>query len=355
MDIATARSGAALRQLWNAEIPQRLEVLRSPVKHWLLLRSSQLGDPPRLDWVVRDPVVGCLSAALYGLSGRTLWDSQSPDCQLFSQVYFRNLTWWVKARRRLVEISGRLDEQGIVCLPLKGASLQDQVYGDVSLDALPESAWPTELMFLDRHGLVFELHRHLVSTPWFLPAYRVDMGAVWERSQLLLGQRSLSCVDMLAHLCLHAAMHGLQSMQTFFDIDVWVRSLPENWEWSRFIKLVENWQLRSAAYHALSFSQYFMGTPLPAEVLSHLDPGWAARLRVRYVLTSDALLRDRPSMGKRYRTLVKLMLVDRFPSIVRVLVQVLKPPPDRRLAKQAGSGSLFQHWKHIWKVILRGD
>ena len=206
----------------------------------------------------------------------------------------------MKAQNRLVQISDRLDEHGIVCLPLKGASLQGQVYGDsglrsmsdidllirtedwqrathvlvdlgfrlspegglddlASLANIPDGSWPTEVVFVDGNGLMIELHRHLISTPWFLPAYQIEMGTIWERSQQLLPQRSLSSMDILAHLCLHAAMHGLLAMQTFFDIDVWVRSLPENWDWEGFIELVGNWQLRSAAYHALSFSQYFMG------------------------------------------------------------------------------------------------
>jgi hypothetical protein len=396
MDIATSRTGGALRQLWNARVPESLEALRAPVKHWVLLRSNQLGDPPNLDWVPRDPVVRFLSASLYGLSGRTPSDGQISEYKPFFQQYYRNLVWWLQAQRRLVEISDRMEEQGIVCLPLKGSSLQGQVYGNsglrfmsdldllihmedwiqsgqvledlgfcllpegqledlACLASLPLVSWPTELFYMDGHGLVIELHRHLISTPWFLPAYQIDMGPVWDRSLTIQGQRSLSSVDMLAHLCLHASMHGLQSMQTFFDIDVWVRSLPENWDWNSFIKLVGSWQVRSAAYHALSFSQYLMGTPLPVEVLSRLDPGWAARFRVQCILSYEALLADRPSVGKRYPTLVKLMLVDRIPSIMRVLFQVLKPPPDRRQEYQAGSDSLFQHWKHIWKIFRRGD
>jgi hypothetical protein len=279
---------------------------------------------------------------------------------------------------------------------LKGASLQGQVYGDNglrsmsdidllihvedwiqagqaladlgfrfrpegglddlgSLENLQVEYWPTELFFKDGHGLVIDLHRHIIFTPWFLPAYQIDMEAIWDRSLNFQGQRSLSSVDMLAHLCLHQAMHGLQAMQTFFDIDVWVRSLPENWDWNSFIKLVGSWQLRSASYHALSFSHYLMGTPLPADVLSRLDPGWAARFRVRCVLKSEALLGNRQSIGKRYRTLVKLMLVDHIPIIMRLLVQVLKPFPDQRQAHQVGSDSLLQHWKHIWKVFRSGD
>ena len=49
-----------------------------------------------------------------------------------------------------------------------------------------------------------------------------------------------------------------------------------------------------------------METPLPDGLLDSLDPGWFARMRVKLLNTSQSILADRPTLGKRYPTLLKL-------------------------------------------------
>jgi hypothetical protein len=149
-------------------------------------------------------------------------------------------------------------------------------------------------------------------------------------------------------------MHGLHAMQTYLDIDLWIRSLPDTWEWERFLDLVNQWQIRSATYHVLSICSGFMETPLPDGFLKRLDPGWLARIRVKMLLSSESILADRSTLGRRYPTLIKLALIDRLPRIWVMLIKLAFPDKAWR-GHNPSRRSLVEHWLHIFHVVKRGD
>jgi hypothetical protein len=97
-----------------------------------------------------------------------------------------------------------------------------------------------------------------------------------------------------------------------------------------------------------------MNTPLPGDLLQRLDPSWLARLRVKLLISTQSILANRPSLGKRYPTLVKLALIDSLPLILVTLLKLAFPPktlhdysPSRR--------SLLARWLHVLQVVKRGD
>jgi hypothetical protein len=97
-----------------------------------------------------------------------------------------------------------------------------------------------------------------------------------------------------------------------------------------------------------------MGTPLPDNILKHLNPGWQARFRVKMLISSASILADRPSVGRRYPTLVKLALIDRLPSIFITLIKLTFP--DKTWREHNPSGRSNQaHWLNVFRAIKRGD
>ena len=379
-----------------------------PVLHWVERRAQYLGMPGSLDWVVRDPVVGCLAPILFIMHREQRVTLSESARELTAQLYYRNKARWIQRGHRLVKYIRTLQQAGIQVIPLKGAILADQLYhdsglrtmcdidilvrpgdflpaarlllqsglrispddsfGDLTLlERLPVPYRPGEIGFSDGQGLLIELHQNLITYPWFLPAYPLDIAAVWGRSlektdkgqayhtpDESIWQRFLSPYDTLVHLCLHLTLHGLQAMQTYLDVDLWIRNLPASWDWAEFIKLINKWQIRSATYHVLSFCREFMLTPLPENLLQQLDPGRLARWRVSLLISSEVLLANQSSPGKRYPTLVKLALIDRLPRLFWTLLK-LAFPSQAWFNSNPQKRNRITHWLHVWQVLKRGD
>jgi hypothetical protein len=176
-----------------------------------------------------------------------------------------------------------------------------------------------------------------------------DLSILAENSNV----RNLSHYDTLAHLCLNLALHGLKNLQSYLDIDLWIRNLSDSWDWEEFLERVFQWQIRSVTYHVLSICKYLFDTPLPENILQRLDPGRLARWRVTLLISSQSILADRPSLGKRYPTLVKLALIDSFPLILVTLRRLFLPGKAWREYNPYGR-SLFAHWSHVSHVVNKG-
>lgn len=140
-------------------------------------------------------------------------------------------------------------------------------------------------------------------------------------------------------------------MRTYLDL--WIRNLPENWDWSLFVQRINELHIRSAAFHTLTFCQLFMGTPLPGGLLDRLDPGYFARRRVAGLLTGKSLLENKLTMGSRYPTLVKLLAADKIPYVLGLILQAMFRK-GRSFEFQGESISLFTHWKNVWDALRKG-
>jgi hypothetical protein len=195
----------------------------------------------------------------------------------------------------------------------------------------------------------------------------VDFSAIWERSIHLsaeeqvaknagagLWKQLLSPYDMLAHLCLHSALHGLQVLKNYLDVDLWIRNLPANWNWSRFIEIANQWQIRSVVFHVFSICKQFMETPVPDEILTQVNPGWLACWRVRLLISPQKIMANRPSLGKRFPTLVKIALADHVSKIFLAVGKLAFPDSSMYTNHQTKQG-IVGHWLHILEVIKRGD
>jgi len=380
--------------------------MKDSVLRWLDKRSCYIGNATDLAWVQGDPVVGHLFPALYVLNKQNGGIGLSDHIRQMARIaYLGTHASWMVREKRLSEILNILSSENISLIPLKGGILQSQLYRNsgirrmVDIDLLvrevqylpaaellvetgfslqpengfdslavltgkPLSVLPSEIMLADKSGsgLVLEIHRHPISSPWLIPGFNINVDEIWSGAIPVTGEMdpcglwkiTLSPYDTLATLVLHLALHGLQAMQTYLDVDLWIRNLPEAWEWERFLDMVDEWQIRSASYHVLAFCRDFMGTPLPDGILKRLDPGCLARWRVKMLISSGSILADRRVSGKRYPTLVKLAIIDRLPRILLTLIKLAFPGKAWR-EHDLSRGSLLAHWLHVLHVVKSGD
>lgn len=380
--------------------------LQDSVLHWLSQRAYYSGHSDDMEWVLQDPTVVFLLPALYILNKQEKIQLSEKVCKAAKNAYLLNKARWMASEYRLKPILDVLYQADIEVIPLKGSILQSLLYRDsglrsmadidilvrpekylysanlltqcglthvqrnglslAELEKLPEAQLPGELTFHDEKGLGIDLHQSVMPSQWFSTAYCVDMNAVWERSVRLveaeqatmsegcLWKQFLSSYDMLAHMCLHSALHGLQNTKNYLDIDLWIRNLPASWNWCQFTDIVNQWRIRSAVFHVLVLCRRFMGTPVPDDILRQIDPGWLARWRVRQLLSPEIIMADRPSMGRRYPTLVKLALADRVSQIFLSIVRVVFPERSIYQGRHPPKG-ILGHWLHVFNVIKRGD
>lgn len=384
-----------------------MENLQPGILHLLASRKNYIDKETSYSRLISDPLLTRLAPALYLLARQGTISVPEDVLQQLQKHYWSNKARWLMRKSQLEKILPDLEGAGVEVIPLKGAAFIGTLYQDVGLrtmsdidllvqpqdllrvarileasgftaclhapektldglESLPPTLLPNEISMAGPSGLQIDIHQALVST-WFRPAYRVDMPGVWERSvpcsaventkesaDAIPWKRRLSPEDTLAYLCLHEALHGMQITNSTLDADLFIRSLSADWDWDGFIKIVNQWRIRSAAYHTLHFCRDFMDTPLPDDLLRRLDPGWLARLRVRGLIGAESLLADKKTLGRRYPTLVKLALIDRVPDIIKTLLHLAFPPKEF-YQQNASRGSLLANWRHIMRVVRRGD
>lgn len=376
--------------------------------HWLRQRAQYVENTSDLEWALHDSIVNCLLPALYVLNKKDSIHLSEGASEAVKNIYLSNKAHWMVSEYGLKRILELFYQAGIAVIPLKGAILQGLLYRNsgirsmddidilvrpenykrsaslliqsglmfaptnrfqslMQLDELPDADWPGELSFRDGQGLVIDLHRDLMPSQWFSTVYYVDINTVWERSICLSDEEQatqaagngswkqlLSPYDMLAHLCLHSALHGFRVLKNYLDIDLWIRNLPASWDWSKFMEIANQWQIRSAVFHVMIICKEFMGTPVPTNILKQMDPGWLARWRVSQIITPQILMADRPSLGKRYPTLLKIALTDHVSKIFMAIAKLAFPDKSMYTKHHAKQG-IIGHWLHVFEVIKRGD
>jgi hypothetical protein len=369
-------------------------------------RRAALGNPQGWDWVIEDPVVTSLAPSLHFLEKEGLIELSDQLKEHSTALYWHLAAFWIRREQQLKSILQMFAEEDIDVIPLKGAALLESVYkriglrymGDVDLlvrngdfiqasrilidlglqphwssesgdlfgfTQLPSQFWPGELSFTGLSKLHIDLHRDLVTNHWFKTGFPVDMDEVWKRSTApdissdkaqedTLWEKMLSPYDMLAHICLHIAMDGLGMMKNFLDVDLWLRNLPENWEWEKYLDLVKRWKTRSVSFHVFSFCQEFFETPVPSEVMTVIKPAWYDRILVKALISPRIILENRINLGRRYPTLVKFALFDGMRTKWKVIRNLVFP--DRSWLKaHPDYHNLRDHWAHVYQVIARGD
>jgi len=377
--------------------------LHSSIEHLLELRAALAGHSRNgHEWAVNDPVVGFLAPAFWYLYPG---ERKAPGGEPVpgEDVFWRNSARFTSMRYRLGKVLERFQETGVPVIILKGALYGDLIYPSPGLRYMSdmdllvrnrdfraavrimgETGWEArrscdsdnlletiggpdfeadwqmgEGVFFNSKGCVIDLHWHLAPYVWPRRLFRVNLDAVWQEAVLLdtpdlPGAYGLSTVHTLAYMCLHLAQHGLQQLRWLLDVDLFVRRYcaSPDWSWKNFVTCAEEWRICSAVFHALSFSRFLFDTPAPGSVLDDLDPGPAARARLRILLRPQDLLVHPPrALGIRYLKLVSAALVDRVPDLMRFLARLLVPDTAWRRKRYGDGTTLMQHWGRVLRAV----
>jgi Uncharacterised nucleotidyltransferase len=124
-----------------------------------------------------------------------------------------------------------------------------------------------------------------ISIPIFID-FHVNLSAgmalsdVWRgvKEQLILGQlvKAQSPTSMLwfsaARLYNEAFEHGTLKLQMFGDIDAILRAHQDELDWAELLVMAKKYKIEPALYYVLTQAKRLNGSPIPAGVLSLLEP-----------------------------------------------------------------------------------
>jgi hypothetical protein len=367
------------------------------LKNHILLRQSILKrQGNHYDWVAKDPVVRYTSPGLHFLANHGLLEVDEASLRTSKAAYYQNKARWVLWEPVSHQVIQLFHDHDIETIPLKAFDYTHQLYPDPGLRAFsdidllvkkgkfipaiqtlmqhnfrlvdedlrvlmqsPEKV--TEVTLLSPQGFAIEIHQSLLPVKNFFryeKAFNLDESSLWNRAEKRENtsglHASLNLVDKLAHMCLHAATHGLsaQSPFTYLDLDSWVRKESSNINWQEFIQVAQSWKIRSAAYHTFQLCKHIYDTPIPNEVLMKVDPGFWAKWRVNWVYSIESYIsNNHKKPGIRTPKWVRLMLHDQFTDIPKILLGGLFPTSQFRQTVYGTPASLLSHWSRLLKKI----
>ena len=192
--------------------------------------------------------------------------------------------------------------QGLICAPLRGLTVADAVYHDLTvrpmgdLDLLARKGDLAALLsvlrglgytcvdrrpgFSEEFSYTFECFKeepvHVIIEPHWTLAYppyveQFDMDAVWNRctSTELLGIQTLrlSPEDRLLNLCLHLAHHAKPPLLWIYELDRLIRGDQESLDWSLLMHTAQAAGVERLLMAALTITHESFHTPLPHHLL----------------------------------------------------------------------------------------
>jgi hypothetical protein len=322
-------------------------------------------------------------------------------------AYVANLLRNRQLAAELAGVVGTLRREGIEAIVVKGGALAPTVYADPAqrpmndLDLLvrPEDtdragavlrslgfalpgALPARMAaFQQRFGggvewqrarggrvTRLDLHHHLVGVDWCWAAFPFDSDALWSAARPLavdgLEAWQLSLEDTLIHLCLHPALHGYAGpLLGYADVERVLTAGEGAFPWSRLVERAQRFRVRTVVYYGLQAAHHLLGTPLPVEVVTALEPD-ALRLRfLRGLAPLDAatVLRgaDRRPSGLK-QGLIYAALADPVGAGAGMVQRLLFPGQEwlaTRYALETQGQARIYRWVHplrLARAVLRG-
>jgi len=378
--------------------------MHDSIEHLLDHRAALSGhDYSDHELVARDPVVGFTAPILWYLNRheRTA-NGQNPEPG--EGAFWNNVGRFALIRYWLGKVIEGFRDAGIPVIVIKGALLAESLYpspglrymSDMDLlvrhrdfrdafEILKKKGWKLrqaqdssdnlvedigdpgsekdwqmgEGVFVNPKGCVLDLHWHLVPYVWPRYFYRVNMEEVWQEAvpvtmKNIKGALGLSPVHTLAFMCLHLAEHGLKQLRWLLDVDLFVRKYCDSpdWSWRTLVICAKEWRICSAVFHSLCFSRCLFNTPVPGHVLDDLDPGPAARARLRVLLRPRDLLVHPPrALGSSHPKLVSAALVDRVSDLMRFLARLFVPNDAWRRQRYGDDATLLHHWGRVLRAV----
>jgi hypothetical protein len=235
------------------------------------------------------------------------------------QMYYRSLVRNMAMYNELKKILGEFGNYGIAVIVQKGAVLAEILYEDIALrvmhdvdlmikekdfpkardillglgyetlpgasrmtgeDALQYSHYIGHIIFFKKkNGISLELHFRLINIG--VPGAQDE--ALWDRAfpVEICGHNTLmpSLEDFLLHLCAHANQHDFGIVKVFSDISEFTNRFGGEIDWNLFVNRAKEGRFSISVYYSLLFTHRLLGTPIRAEVLVALKPGFLRRKR----------------------------------------------------------------------------
>jgi hypothetical protein len=256
-----------------------------------------------------------------------------------------------------------LNAAGICSLPIKGASLAEELYGDAALRPMAdidlwvrredagaarsavESIGYAALSKTDRPpalqdalmgetqmagpgGTLVELHWNLFPGEWLRHTTRIDQDAIWERARQAGGgaMRQLAPEDAVIHLCVHLAVNHQMSgigLRTLVDLD----QARRKWtiDWALVARRAREWRVACATWLVLNALAELFGDSDHELPLAELAPSAVRRRMLSRFAPPNRIAEGLEISSGPARFLFLLLLVDRFRDAARLSWRGLFP------------------------------
>lgn len=304
----------------------------------------------------------------------------------------------VRLFHELDRILRAMQAAGIQVIPLKGACLAEEVYGDVALRpmgdldlwvrreqleasravmqslsyvsrsrmdrplALQDALTGETQMYKDG-GLLVELHWNIFPGEWVRHTARIDEDVVWKRTvpSKVAAVQQVSPEDFVLQSCVHAAItHQMSEMglRTLVDLDFARRQ----WriDWHLVAQRARAWRVSSATWLVLAGLAELFGDPARELPLREVAPSPLRRSVLRYFASPRMVVEGLDLTSGPKRFLYLLSLVDRPVDAIFLGWRALFP--DRlwlTLRYESPDASSWHVWllraRHVMGVVMRGE
>ncbi len=320
--------------------------------------------------------------------------------------YLRSAGRNIKLYGELGKVLGKMQQENIPVIALKGAHLAEAVYGNIALRPMgdvdllvrKEDLERAEDIFLGSGYLPSECNRQVamdnchfaykstdnglsVEVHWaLLPSiyrFEIDMGGVWDRSEpcILEGVKvSVLCQeDLLLYLCLHTSKHLFDGvgLKPIYDIYIVMRNYGENMDWKQVMFRCEQWGIAKCVYVALTLTEDIFGIDVPKDLMKAVQPADMNEGFMTYAKeqiftcgyrTSDGLYLS-PNVAQllgthRTRSKVAMFLKRVFPSPMEMSRWYPAPPDSLRIYSYYPArirDLLYRYGRQAWRFVRRDE
>lgn len=310
--------------------------------------------------------------------------------------YLQNAGRNMRLYHELGKVLGRLRQDDIPVIALKGAHLAEVVYGNIAVRPMGDVdllVKHTDLLrvqeLLVEQGYIaskeeigcaqehvppyrkegstsIEIHFNIVAPPF---SDRVDVEKLFVRAQACLIQGievlTLCPEDLLLHLCMHASYHhGFDyGIMPLFDISTSVEHYAEELDWEQLLDRSKKWGVSKCVYLSLFLARKFAGASIPGQIMNDLvvsNDNFHATARAEELIFGKTASIT-PNVAKLFNN-------DRFVKRLIHAIRCAFPPKNilanmQPLTKNPRSafvlyffrikGLLKRHRQTVWRLFLR--
>jgi len=248
---------------------------------------------------------------LFGRAARTGIDIPAASAHRLRAAHRESAVRNTVYLHHLAKALRALQAEGVPVIPLKGAYLAEQVYGDAALrpmsdidllvkqDSLAQAVRILRGLGFDAQsafdvenektysqdmpemrnaaGVPVELHWTLAPPPAHVRLDDAELEGLWKRAEpaAVAGVQTLalSPTDLLLHLCVHVSVHhrfNNVTLRNFIDFAEVRRRFPHHVNWDELTTRAGDWGVSGGVRISLELAAEWTGLDVPAEALRRL-------------------------------------------------------------------------------------